>query len=48
MWPADVKPFLAKKGASPEDVEAMYQAWVKAVILQVMLWTQPHVKSGDF
>ncbi len=45
---ATLKPFLAKKGHSPEDVERMHQAWVKSVILQVTLWSHPYVKEGDF
>lgn len=45
---ATLKPFLAKKGHSAEDVEKMHQAWVKSVILQVTLWSYPYVKDGDF
>lgn len=43
-----LKPFLAKKGHSAEEVEKMHQAWVKSVILQVTLWSYPYVKDGDF
>jgi protoglobin len=43
-----LKPFLAKHGASDSDVEAMQQAWVKAVLLQVILWSHPYVRDGDF
>jgi hypothetical protein len=43
-----LKPFLAKKGNSPDDVDKMHQAWVKSVILQVTLWSYPYVKDGDF
>jgi hypothetical protein len=45
---ATLKPFLAKKGHSPEDVERMHQAWIKSVILQVTLWSHPYVKDGDY
>lgn len=45
---ATMKPFLAKKGHSPEDVENMYQAWFKSLVLQVALWSYPYVKDGDF
>ncbi len=38
---ATIKPFLAKKGHSPEDVEKMHQAWTKSVIMQVALWCHP-------
>jgi hypothetical protein len=43
-----LKPFLAKKGHSPEDVEKMYAAWVKSCLLHVTLWSHPYVKDGDF
>jgi Protoglobin len=43
-----LKPFLAKKGASTEDVEKMYNAWVKSVLMQAILWGQPYMKKGEF
>ncbi len=43
-----LKPFLAKKGSSPEDIEKMHTAWVKAVLLQSILWGQPYVREGEF
>ncbi len=43
-----IKPFLAKKGHSAEEVEKMYQAWFKAVVLSVALWSAPFVKEGQF
>ena len=43
-----LKPFLAEGGATPDEVEAMHQAWVKAALLQVILWSQPYVRDGDF
>lgn len=43
-----LKPFLAKKGASEMDVENMYQAWVKTVLMQSILWAQPYIKHGEF
>jgi hypothetical protein len=43
-----LQPFLAEGGASPNEVEAMHQAWVKAVLLQVILWSQPYVREGEF
>lgn len=46
---ATLKPFLAKKhDHDAEDVECMYHAWLKSVILQVCLWSQPYVKDGEF
>jgi hypothetical protein len=43
-----VKTFLAKKGHSAEEVEKMHQAWFKAVVLQVALWSRPYVREEDF
>ena len=43
-----LKPFLAAGGADGDEVEAMHQAWVKAVLLQVILWSHPYVRDGDF
>jgi hypothetical protein len=43
-----LKPFLAADGVADDDVEAMHQAWVKAVLLQVILWSHPYVREGDF
>ncbi len=45
---ATIKPFLANKGHSSEEVEKMHQAWFKSVVLQVTLWSYPYVKEGDF
>ena len=45
---ATLKPFLGKKGHSADDVEKMQDAWRKAVLLQVILWSYPYVKDGDF
>ncbi len=45
---ATIKPFLAKKGHSAEEVEKMHQAWFKSVVMQVALWSAPYVKEGDF
>src|SRR5581483_2126641 len=45
---ATLKPFLAKRGDAPEVVEQMHQAWVKSVLLQVTLWSQPYVRDGEF
>jgi hypothetical protein len=43
-----LRPFLAKKGHSPAEVDAMHSAWVKSVLLQATLWSHPYVKDGDF
>jgi protoglobin len=43
---ATMKEFLAKKGHDQHDVERMHQAWFKAVVLHVTLWTRPYVEGG--
>lgn len=43
-----LKPFLAKKGASAVDVEKMHAAWVKSVLMQTILWSQPYIREGRF
>lgn len=43
-----LKPFLAKKGASADDVDKMYNAWLKSVLLQSILWGQPYIQKGEF
>jgi len=43
-----IKGFLTKQGHSPEQVEAMYAAWFKAVTLTALLWCHPYIKDGEF
>lgn len=45
---ATMRDFLAAKGHSGEQVEAMHQAWFKAVTLQVALWARPYVRDEDW
>ncbi|GHD21843.1 protoglobin domain-containing protein [Nocardiopsis kunsanensis] len=45
---ATMRDFLGKKGHSAEQVEAMHQAWFKAVTLNVALWARPYVRDGDW
>lgn len=45
---ATLKPFLEKGDHTPEEVEAMHQAWIKSVLLQVILWSHPYVHDGEF
>lgn len=43
-----LKPFLSGNRHSDEDVQRMHDAWVKSVLLQVTLWSQPYIKPADF
>jgi hypothetical protein len=45
---ATLRPFLAGKGHSDADVDGMQQAWLKSVLIQVTLWSQPYVREGDY
>ena len=45
---ATIKPFLAKGGASAEEVDKMHAAWTKAVTMQVILWSHPYIRDGQF
>jgi hypothetical protein len=40
------KEFLAAKGHSLEQVEGMYAAWTKAMLLTLALWSRPYAKEG--
>jgi len=43
-----IRPFLEKKGTNAEEVDKMYQAWQKSVILQDIIWTYPYINEGEF
>lgn len=45
---ATIKGFLAKGGHDAETVDKMHDAWFKAIVLTVILWTQPYIKEGEF
>ena len=45
---ATVRPFLSAQGHSQDQVEAMWQAWFKAVTLQVALWTRAYADQRDW
>ncbi len=45
---ATIKPFLANKNHSADDVEKMHQAWFKSIVLQAILWVYPHTNAGEF
>lgn len=43
-----IKPFLARGGHSPEEIDKMHAAWVKSVTIQATLWSHPYIHDGDF
>jgi hypothetical protein len=45
---ATVRPFLERGEHSQAEVDQMHHAWLKAVLLQVILWSYPYVHESDF
>ncbi|HVS17214.1 MAG TPA: protoglobin domain-containing protein [Planctomycetota bacterium] len=45
---ATLRPFLEAGGRPAKDVDRMQDAWRKAVLLQVILWSHPYVHEGSF
>lgn len=43
-----IRPFLERGGDDAAAVDAMHAAWVKAVLLQTILWSEPYVEDGSF
>lgn len=43
--PEILKPFLAAKGHSTDDVDKMHRAWCKSLLLQIALWAEPYTNS---
>jgi hypothetical protein len=41
-----IKPYLAAKGHSAEEVDKMHQAWCKSLQLQLSLWSQPYINQA--
>lgn len=40
--------FLAGRGHPREDVDRMHEAWTKAVLLHLTLWTRPYVSAENW
>jgi hypothetical protein len=40
-----IKPYLAAKGNSEEEVEKMHRAWCKSMQLQLALWVRPYAEA---
>jgi len=41
-----IKPFLANKGNSRDEVEAMHRAWCKSLQIQMALWAEPYIQAS--
>jgi len=42
-----IRPYLASKGHSVEEVEKMHAAWCKSMQLQIALWAEPYSNPGE-
>jgi Protoglobin len=42
-----IKPYLAAKGNSVEEVGKMHRAWCKSIQMQLALWVGPYTDSGQ-
>jgi Protoglobin len=42
-----IKPYLAAKGNSAEEVDKMHRAWCKSIQMQLALWVGPYTDSGQ-
>jgi hypothetical protein len=42
-----IKPYLAAKGHSSEDIQGMHLAWCRSMQIQLALWLGPYALAGD-
>ena len=42
-----IKPYLTRKGHSPQDVERMHNAWCKSLQLQLALWAAVYLTARE-
>ena len=40
-----IKPYLAAKGNSAEEVDKMHRAWCKSMQIQLALWARPYTDA---
>lgn len=45
---ATIKGFLAKNGNDQKEIDAMHDAWFKAVTLTALLWCYPYINKAEF
>jgi hypothetical protein len=45
---ATMRPFLEPAARDTEHLERMHQAWLKAVIISVALWSEPYIAGNMF
>lgn len=42
-----IKPYLAAKGNSPDEIDKMHRAWCRSIQLQLALWVGPYTEKGE-
>ena len=42
-----IKPYLAAKGNSADEVDKMHRAWCKSIQLQLALWVFPYIEAAQ-
>jgi len=42
-----IKPYLAAKGHSAEEIDKMHRAWCKSLQVQLALWARPYTDAGQ-
>ena len=42
-----IKPYLAAKGNSADEVDKMHRAWCKSMQLQLALWVDPYIEAAQ-
>jgi hypothetical protein len=42
-----IKPYLAAKGNSADEVDKMHRAWCKSIQLQLALWVGPYIEAAQ-
>lgn len=45
---ATIRDFLENSDHTDEEIDNMYHAWFKSVVLQVTIWSYPYVKNDDW
>lgn len=43
-----IEPFLRKSGQSEAQIRRLHLAWMKALTLQVAIWSEAYTRPGDF
>jgi hypothetical protein len=42
-----IRPYLAAKGHSTDEIEGMHRAWCKSMQLQILLWAGPFANTQE-